>query len=99
MTLSDAAASFAKLVATDTEYFQAAIHDQHTEIDWIVWQRELAHKEVDKLFDVLEEAAKRKLENLLKHTMENGLAPSIEEIKDGLSIRLDDKGQEEHVSD
>jgi hypothetical protein len=73
MTLSDAAASFAKLVATDTEYFQTAITDQHTEIDWIARQRLLAHKAIDKLFDGLEGAAKAKLDDLLKHTMENGL--------------------------
>ncbi len=85
LTLSDAAASFTKLVTTDTEYFQAAVHDQHTEIDWIVRQRELAHKAVDKLFNVLEEAAKRKLENLLKHTMENGLVPTIEKGNENVS--------------
>lgn len=80
MTLSDAAASFAKLVHTDTEYFQTAIGDQHSEIDWICRQRDLAHKAVDKLFDVLEKASKGKLENLLLHTRENGLV-TTENVK------------------
>ena len=93
MTLSDAAASFAKLVATDTEFFHNAIGNQHDKIDWVVRQRALAHKAVDKLFDVLEKAAKADLQELLEHTSQNGLVTieNLEQVKGTENVSSDNQ--------
>lgn len=96
MIPTDAAALISKLVSTDEAYFCKAVDLQHKEIDWLVARRKQAHAFVDRLFDNLEGAAKNKLEDLLTHTMENGLVPKEE--KNGLSMGLDDPRPEEPVS-
>lgn len=93
---TDAAALISKLVSTDEAYFMEAINTQHKEIDWLAARRKQAHAFVDRLFDTLESVAKTKLENLLTHTMENGLVPKEE--KNGLSMGLDDPRPEEPIS-
>lgn len=91
MSLSDAASSFVKLVQSDTEFFECAIGDKHTEIDWLERKRAQAHKFVDILFDGLTKNAKDDLTNLLHHTRENGLVTTeqLNQVKEIEDVRLD----------
>lgn len=92
MTLSDAAASFAKLVATDTEFFADSVEACHNKLAWQKRKRAQAHKFVDILFDGLDKAAGDELVALLKHTQANGLVTieNIEQVKGTENVRLDD---------
>jgi hypothetical protein len=76
MTPTEAALALSKLVSSDESYFMEAVDQQHEEITWLVSRRVQAHTFVDRLFDTLEGAAKTKLENLLTHTVDNGLVPA-----------------------
>lgn len=84
MTLTDAAASFAKLVATDTEFFAESVEACHNKISWLTRKRAQAHKFVDILFDGLDKAANEELIAILQHTQKNGLV-TVKEIE-GLSV-------------
>lgn len=76
MTPTEAALALSKLVTADESYFIEAVNKQHQELDWLRARRDQAHAFVNRLFDTLEDAAKTKLENLLTHTVENGLVPA-----------------------
>ena len=73
MTLDLAAASLVKLVSTDQEFFARSTEAAHDDLAWLTRKRAQAHKFVDILFDGLEQSKKDELNDLLQHTVANGL--------------------------
>ena len=73
MSLDLAAASLVKLVATDQEFFARSVEATHDDLTWLTRKRAQAHKFVDILFDGLEKSKKAELDDLLQHTLANGL--------------------------
>ncbi len=78
MTLDLAAASLVKLVSTDQEFFARSVESAHDDLTWLTRKRAQAHKFVDILFDGLEKSKKAELDDLLQHTLANGLVTKTE---------------------
>ena len=91
MILSSAAASFVKLVETDTKFFADSVEACHSKIAWQKRKRAQAHKFVDILFDGLDKAADEELVALLQHTQENGLVTKeqLETVKGNDDVPTD----------